>query len=546
MASLNILILILITSVTAVVVLVLHFIYYKKAKEQKRQITSMVSNLPGFVYKCKHDKDWTMIYLSGRCVEITGYEPSEFIDNSFITFNEIIKEEYREKLYQSWQSSIMSKTMFEEEYEIVTRSGELKWVLERGAPVLDDRNEVLFLEGYIEDVSETVQHRKIQQQLYESMLLAKEKAEQSEKLKMAFLANMSHEIRTPMNGILGFMELLKEPGLAEESRQEYIELVNISGQRLLTTINDIIEISKIESGEREVKIEQVNIESVMQFYYDFFKRETDSKGIYLKIGGQIAGDQAIILTDKHKIDSILTNLIKNAIKFTYQGGIEFGNYIEQQMLIFYVKDSGRGIASERQEAIFERFIQADTHFSRSYEGSGLGLAIAKAYVDALGGTIRVESEPYKGSIFRFSIPYLPFFNGVNKMDSIDDGSKTYTHGIKVIVAEDDEISYRYIEKIIQADASLIMHATTGVETIRMARENEDIALILMDLKMPDMDGLEATRRIRRFNTKVPIIAQTAYALPGDKEKAKEAGCNDYLSKPVSKNDLVAMISRYCS
>jgi PAS domain S-box-containing protein len=546
MASLNILILILITSVTAVVVLVLHFIYYKKAKEQKRQITSMVSNLPGFVYKCKHDKDWTMIYLSGRCVEITGYEPSEFIDNSFITFNEIIKEEYREKLYQSWQSSIMSKTMFEEEYEIVTRSGELKWVLERGAPVLDDRNEVLFLEGYIEDVSETVQHRKIQQQLYESMLLAKEKAEQSEKLKMAFLANMSHEIRTPMNGILGFMELLKEPGLAEESRQEYIELVNISGQRLLTTINDIIEISKIESGEREIKIEQVNIESVMQFYYDFFKRETDSKGIYLKIGGQIAGDQAIILTDKHKIDSILTNLIKNAIKFTYQGGIEFGNYIEQQMLIFYVKDSGRGIASERQEAIFERFIQADTHFSRSYEGSGLGLAIAKAYVDALGGTIRVESEPYKGSIFRFSIPYLPFFNGVKKMDSIDDGSKTYTRGIKVIVAEDDEISYRYIEKIIQADASLIMHATTGVETIRMARENEDIALILMDLKMPDMDGLEATRRIRRFNTKVPIIAQTAYALPGDKEKAKEAGCNDYLSKPVSKNDLIAMISRYCS
>lgn len=546
MSSLNILILTLIPVVITVVVLALHIIYYKKAKEQKRQITSMVSNLPGFVYKCKYDKDWTMIYLSGRCVEITGYEPSDFIDNSFITFNEIIKEEYREKLYNSWKSSILSKTMFEEEYEIITRSGELKWVLERGAPVCDDRNEVLFLEGYIEDISETIQHRKIQQQLYESMLLAKEKAEQSEKLKMAFLANMSHEIRTPMNGILGFMELLKEPGLAEESRQEYIELVNISGQRLLTTINDIIEISKIESGERDVKIEQVNIESVMQFYYDFFKHETDSKGVYLNIGGQITGNQAIVLTDKHKIDSILTNLIKNAIKFTHQGGIEFGNYIEQQMLVFYVKDSGRGIAFERQEAIFERFIQADTHFSRSYEGSGLGLAIAKAYVDALGGTIRVESEPYKGSIFRFSIPYLPFFKEENHPELNNNESNTSTQGIKVIVAEDDDISYRYLEKIIQTDSNIILHATTGVETIHLARENEDVALIIMDLKMPDMDGLEAARRIRRFNNKVPIIAQTAYALPGDKELAKEAGCNDYLSKPVSKNDLIAMISRYCS
>ncbi|MDD4193468.1 MAG: PAS domain S-box protein, partial [Mangrovibacterium sp.] len=243
--------------------------------------------------------------------------------------------------------------------------------------------------------------------MIQALIAAKEKAEESDRLQSAFLANMSHEIRTPMNGILGFLELLGEPDLEEESKKEYIEIVNKSGQRLLDTINDIIEISKIEAGESKVVYADVNVEDVMKFHHGFFLPQAAGKGLRMAIPKQVTGAQALIRTDRHKLDGILTNLIKNAIKFTQEGFIELGNYIEKDWLVFYVKDSGRGISKDRFEAIFGRFVQTDQNLTRAYEGSGLGLSITKAHVKALGGEISVESEPGKGSTFMFSIPYTP-------------------------------------------------------------------------------------------------------------------------------------------
>ena len=240
--------------------------------------------------------------------------------------------------------------------------------------------------------------------MIEDLIIAKEKAEESDRLKSAFLANVSHEIRTPMNGILGFLELLTEPGLESEEKERYLDIMNKSGQRLLETINAIVEMAKIESGQVDVHFSEVNIPEVMKDHYDFFQQQTSAKGLELEITEQITGRKAVIRTDKFKLDAILTNLLTNAVKYTREGRIEFGNYIKEGNLVFYIKDTGVGIPSHRIDSIFERFIQTDIFITRPQEGAGLGLSIVKAYVEMLKGKIWVESELGKGSAFFFTIP----------------------------------------------------------------------------------------------------------------------------------------------
>ncbi|MGE4567839.1 MAG: PAS domain S-box protein, partial [Bacteroidales bacterium] len=263
-----------------------------------------------------------------------------------------------------------------------------------------NKQHLMLLETIAHELAIVFQRKAMIQDLIE----AKEKAEESDNLKSAFLANMSHEIRTPMNAILGFLSLLEEPDLDEANRIEYIEIVNKSGKRLLDTINDIIEISKIEACQLDLHPEPINLHEVMQYLYDLFKLQTAEKGVRYTI--HPIQTPEIILTDKTKLEGILTNLIKNAIKFTTQGSIDVGCSLEGEWLNFYVKDTGRGISKEKLNAVFERFVQADIQISRPYEGSGLGLAIVKGYIDSLGGKIRVESEEDRGSTFYFSIPYL--------------------------------------------------------------------------------------------------------------------------------------------
>ncbi len=234
---------------------------------------------------------------------------------------------------------------------------------------------------------------------------AKEKAEKSDRLKSAFLANMSHEIRTPMNGILGFSDLLKEPGLTGETQQKYIRIIEKSGARMLNIINDIISISKIESGLMEVNLAASNVNEQIEYIHTFFKPEAEAKGNTLSFKNSLPLKEAIIKTDREKLFAILTNLVKNAIKYTDKGSIEFGYSINGEQFEFYVKDTGIGIDNDRQIAIFERFIQADIEDKMARQGAGLGLAISKAYVEILGGELWVESKKDIGSTFYFTIPY---------------------------------------------------------------------------------------------------------------------------------------------
>ncbi|MEN8225871.1 MAG: PAS domain S-box protein [Bacteroidota bacterium] len=369
------------------------------------------------------------------------------------------------------------------------------------------------------------------------------KAEESDKLKSAFLANMSHEIRTPMNGILGFSDLLRSPGLTGEMQQEYISIIQQSGNRMLNTVNDLIDISRIEVGELDIFIEKLNLSNEIISLYSFFKIEAEKKGLQLVLEKSIQEQDIFFDTDQIKFNSILSNLIKNAIKFTNDGYVKVGLEQKEELIQFYVEDTGVGIQKNRHKAIFDRFVQADLEHSRAHEGSGLGLSISKAYVEMLGGELWLDSEEGKGSTFYFTIPN----KDASQQDKIS-SSVTSHDGLamikklSILIAEDDEMSRLHLYHVLNDVSQEIFQAKTGVEAVEMCRSNKNIDLILMDIKMPEMDGFEASREIRKFNKKVKIIGQTAFALSGDKEKVLAAGCNDYITKPIREDELFQKIN----
>lgn len=396
----------------------------------------------------------------------------------------------------------------------------------------------------LEMVAHELTHVIRRTRMIEDLVAAKEKAEESDRLKSAFLANVSHEIRTPMNGILGFLELLNDRELNEEQRELYMNVITQSGQRLLSTINDIVEIAKIESGQIELHLSNINSTELMTYYRDFFKKQAADKNITLNLGPHVTGEPAVIRTDRYKLECILTNLLNNAVKFTIKGGIEFGNYIRGESLVFYVKDSGIGIPPEKFDTIFQRFVQADLGMSRAYEGSGLGLAIVKAYVDIMNGQVWLESEPGKGSTFYFSIPVDPNQHKMGQVSSMAEIQEVKQKKSPVLIVEDDDIVFLYLQTILKGHVSEIIHRKNGLDAVQAVKEIPGLSLVLMDIRLPGINGLEATREIRKFNPNIPIIAQTAYAMAGDRDKALDAGCNEYIQKPINRHKLLALIEKF--
>jgi len=492
----------------------------KMLREKELTLSNLISNLPGLIYRCEMDESYTMDFMSDACLSITGYSSDDFVVNKNISFNDLILPEYRIPIWEKWQKTLKERSVFEEEYPIQTASKEIKWVWERGKCIFDENDELLYLEGYIEDITTRKQAEKdlrklslaIEQnpvsiiitdskgiieytnprftemtgfkateaigknprilksgkmepefyanlwkvitsgktwngelinknksgKLYwtnksispiidewgkishfvaiaedisekkkteEELIKAKEKAEESDRLKSAFLANISHEIRTPMNGILGFAELLKEPDLDPENQKEFLEVIERSGQRMLNIINDLINISKIEAGETTLRVRKNNINKMLHELHLFFMNEGNQKNIDIDFHCDLADEESFIETDDTKLNQILTNLIKNALKFTEEGSIKFGYYLKESKIEFFVSDTGPGISPDQKDLIFERFRQSPLNLTRKYEGAGLGLAISKAYVEILGGKIWIESEIGKGSTFFFELPY---------------------------------------------------------------------------------------------------------------------------------------------
>jgi len=373
--------------------------------------------------------------------------------------------------------------------------------------------------------------------------IEKARAEESDKLKTAFLQNMSHEIRTPLNGIIGFSNLLGDEELTQGEIKEYTRIIQLSGERLIEIVNNVLDISKIETGQIEIKSKAFSLNTLLLDLHYFFSPVATAKGLILNCHTTPDDKISIINTDETKLNQILTNLINNSIKFTMAGSIDFGYNIKDSNILFYVKDTGIGITEEFHERIFDRFVQAELSISRGYEGAGLGLAICKGLVELLGGRIWVESKINKGTTFYFSLPYIHESNMIY-LDKNLPANNIEHKKFTILIAEDDWTSFKYLSTILKNDNIKIIHAEDGQQAVDNVRNNQDIDLVLLDIKMPVMDGIEATKQIKFLRPELPIIAQTAFAFSSEKEEILSVGCNDYISKPILKAALLKLLEKY--
>ena len=372
----------------------------------------------------------------------------------------------------------------------------------------------------------------------------KENAIKSDKLKSAFLANMSHEIRTPMNAIVGFSELLGDEYYSDH-KQQYISIIQNSSYNLIRLINDIIDLSKIEAGDLEIKYSDIKISDLFvelkdSYSLDLIKREK----LLVSISYTIDED-LIFQSDPLRLKQVLSNLINNSVKFTSEGSITFGCEKTGRELIFSVSDTGTGITEEDQKKVFDRFTKFNYH-GMNTEGSGIGLSIADKLVNLLGGKIWFDSTFGKGTNFFFSLPYIApsNFTTSDKQPQKISSSSTVLPTKPILIVEDDMVSFMLIKEFLRPLNIEIHHVTNGRDAVNFVKMNPDVCLILMDLKLPYMDGYEATKAIRQIDSKIPIIAQTAYAMLGDKEKVIAAGCVDYIDKPLESKRLLELVNKY--
>ncbi len=484
-----------------------------------------------------HDKDYKYIFVSQRYLQDYQVKEKEIIGKHHYD----VFPDLPQKWHDVHKKALMGEVSSAENDPYYKDDGTVGWARWECRPWYDRDNSIGGFIIYSEVITDRIN---MELKLRE----AKEKAEESDRLKSAFLANMSHEIRTPMNGILGFTDLLLNPDLNSEERENFIKIVHKSGQRMLNTVNDIVEVSKIEAGIISVRNQKIDINTEVEEMVHFFKPEANKKGLNLMIDLLLPDNKKHIETDKDKLGSIISNLIKNAIKYTESGTIKVGCGLNDSLIELYVKDTGIGIPAHRQEAIFNRFEQADIADEMVFEGSGLGLAIAKSYVEMLGGKIWVESKEGIGSTFCFTLPakrnITDNSSAEKKNSSKYEKPKLLNRKLKILIADDDETSRKYLYLLVNDFGKEIMEAETGAKALELCQKYYDIDLILMDIKMPLMDGYQATRKIREFNKDVVIIAQTAYALSGDIGKALEAGCNDYISKPFERAKLEILLQKY--
>ena len=515
----------------------------EKIREKDIQFRKLSANAPGLIYQFTRRPDGTYFVpvASEGIRDIFGCTPEDVLEY-FTPIGRVISPEDLDRVVSEIEYSAEHLTYYTCEFRVKIPGREIQWLYSNSAPEKLSDGSITWY-GFISDITE----RKLAEL---ELQKAKEKAEESDRLKSAFLANMSHEIRTPMNGILGFSELLKEPGLSSETQSEYLKIIEKSGARMINILTEIMDISKIESGQMDVSLQKININEKLKDAFLLLKPVADSRKIDLSFKNILRDEDAIALTDRDKLYSILTNLVKNAIKYTDRGSIVFGCEVKDETYEFYVKDTGIGIPKDRQKAIFERFIQADIVDIQARQGAGLGLSISKAFVEMLGGRIWVKSEVGVGSTFYFTLPNQDASpkHVIDKSISSNPNQGTdnipFVPQLKILIVEDDETSEVFLSILTKGISREVLKATDGLIAVEICRNNPDIDLILMDINMPKMGGYEATGQIRQFNKDVIIIAQTSYGLLGDREKSIQVGCNDYISKPIKSEDLKALILKF--
>lgn len=479
-----------------------------------------------------------LLYWSDEVYNIFGVDKNTFVVSAD-SFEKAIHPDDLQDFIKTRNESMISNSPMNITHRIVRPGGEIRYVNELSKVIKNKESQITNIFGTVQDITEL--------KLIELELMhAKERAEESDRLKTAFLQNMSHEIRTPLNAICGFSTFLANNDLNEEKRKNFISIIKNSSNQLLAIVTDILTIASLETKLEKANITETNINSIIIELLSIFNQQINNENLRLYSNTELSFNDAIILTDRTKLTQVLTNLLANAIKFTHHGSIEFGYTMSPDLddklkpkLLFYVKDTGIGIEPELHQKIFERFRQADLSINRKYGGTGLGLAISKAFIELLGGEIWVESKPDFGSSFYFTIPYNP----VHQKEQISKIESSPNNKPLILIAEDDVYNYLYLEESLEDVNCRILHAKNGQQAIDMFKDNPDIKLVLMDIKMPIIDGYTAASIIKKMKPGIPIIAQSAYALAQEKDKYKDQFI-EYLTKPIDLDKLKEMILAY--
>ena len=404
-----------------------------------------------------------------------------------------------------------------------------------------NENDVQLLEFVADQISTTIQRKKVENELNKALVQAQE----SDKLKSAFLANMSHEIRTPMNGIIGFSELCLDPNITKDKQKEYAEIVIKSSKRLLSIVNDILDISKIEAGAVTLNLESVNLNKLLDEVESFFAPIARENNLILNCERGLENFKSSVETDKTKLNQVLTNLLSNAFKFTDTGSVTFGYQLIGDHLQFYVKDTGIGVEENLQNKIFDRFSQGNLDLSKQHKGTGLGLAITKKIVELFNGEIWLNSNE-NGTTIYFTIPFIkskvPLISSV--IEEQKPAIQVKNREINILVAEDEEYNMMYITELFSTTNFKIIEANNGKKALELAQNHPEIQLVLMDIKMPVMDGNEAMKEIKKLRPSLPIIALSAFAMESDKSKALALGFDAYLTKPLDRTILFQLIESF--
>lgn len=531
----------------------------EQIEESERRYKIIYNNTPVLLHSS--DLEGNLISVNEYWLDTMGYTKEEVLGTKASQYlTEASQRKYASIVKEYFETGTLRNVAI----QVIRKDGVLIDMLVSSKLFSDAEGNPKHTMTNLVDISKIKEAEKRKNELNKQLIIAKEKAEESDRLKTEFINNMSHEIRTPMNGILGFANLLNKPDLTHHKREFYIKIIQNSGAQLLKIIDDILEISKL--GTKQVKVieKEVSLNDVFLELFSIFdiKAKENKIPLYLKKG--LSDEESIIYTDKSKLDKIVSNLLENAMKFTQGGFVEFGynlvdkegvvyqnideliaNKIQKTFIQIYVKDTGVGIHKDKQKAIFERFAQESKEVATKTGGLGLGLSIAKENTELLGGDITVESVKGKGSVFYVTFPYKPIFL-IEELKTKDAGNgkrRTY----HVLIAEDEEINFIFLETLLEKEIGLnckIIHAKNGVEAVEFCKQNPDFDMVFMDLKMPGMDGFEATKKIKEFRPELPIIAQTAYTTNFEREKAVEVGCSGFVSKPIEPELLERLIKEH--
>ena len=479
-------------------------------------------------------------YVNPKFTEVTGYTKEEAIGKN----PRILKSgNLPASLYKNLWETISQGKEWRGEFENKKKNGELFWEMASISGIKNEQGEIIYYVAIKEDITE---RKKTEMEL----LKAKEKAEESDRLKTAFLANLSHEIRTPLNAIIGFSDILRSNVMNEQQRNDYFSIIEQSSHTLLKLIDDIIDVAKIEANHIRIIPHEFDLTDLMNELYLTFTGEARlfENGVELKLTVPDK-KEFLIFADATRVKQVLSNLLQNAIKFTQKGSIEFGYVIgrDSKTIEFFVRDTGIGIPKEKQKVIFNRFRQVDDSTTREFGGTGLGLWISKSLVELMNGNIYVESKVGSGSTFYFVLPLeegvvIPDIRPSKENDKgepiIDWGTKT------ILIAEDNDSNYEYLKAVLSVKKANVLRARNGKEVLDKMDDNSYVDLVLMDINMPELNGYETARLIKKMYPEIPVIAQTAFAMSEDRGKSIEAGCDEYIAKPIQSRKLIDLLKKF--